>query len=131
MKREKYQNRCISCGCKTKGSDGCDPATGKCICNTKAISGSQEQCEVYSCDDNSDCSEGICWRPAEMKKGSKVGKISCFNIYLLFMFLPQGSIFPNMFLGGVKKGIFTSLIHTIKYKNLGHLGKLNALKYLL
>ena len=91
MKRVKNQNQCVSCGCKTKGSDSCDPATGKCFCNTKAISGSQGQCEVYSCDDDSDCTAdgGKCWRPEEMKKINTYssGKMCCFNFYLFFIFL--------------------------------------------
>jgi len=60
--------KCKSCGCKTKGTLGCDPATGECICNTKAVSGADGKCEIYSCDVNSDCNDGICWRPSEMKK---------------------------------------------------------------
>ena len=90
MFRVKNQNQCISCGCKAKGSDGCDPVNGKCICNTKAISGPQQKCEIYSCNNDSDCSSGaVCWQPSKHKNiyryfNYNPGKINCFNIYIMY-----------------------------------------------
>jgi hypothetical protein len=60
-------NECRSCSCMEKGTESCDTSStdGECICNSKAVSGSQNKCEIFSCHDDSDCTSGVCWRPKE------------------------------------------------------------------
>ena len=92
-----------TCDCKEKGTESCNPSTGECICNSKAVSGSQNKCEIFSCHDDSDCTLGVCWRPKETtwtyssSNNHPAGKIYCLNIYIIYLFFifQKTKVFSN------------------------------------